>query len=173
MENYSKRPLRAERTHEINQRAAKHLNSAFAASRLVDITADGIEVYLRDRLRQRIRIKSSLGFREGNVLQPATVHQEFRALRRMLNVAVRKKLLPANPGAGLEFPGRVKGMFRPHYVSWSEQKGIEQRAQTQLMNIVRISRRQVCGFTRNLCCRFSKRRDPFLSCFSKPIPPFK
>jgi integrase len=138
LENYSKPPLRAERTHEINQRAAKHLNSAFGASRLVDITADGIEVYLRDRLRQRIRIKSSLGIREGNVLQPATVHQEFRVLRRMLNVAVRKKLLPANPCAGVEFPVRVKGMFRPHYVSWSEQKRIEQHAQPHLRNIVRI-----------------------------------
>lgn len=138
LENYSKPPLRAERTHEINQRAAKHLNSAFGTSRLVDITADGIEVYLRDRLRQRIRIKSSLGIREGNVLQPATVHQEFRVLRRMLNVAVRKKLLPANPCAGVEFPVRVKGMFRPHYVSWSEQKRIEQHAQPHLTNIVRI-----------------------------------
>lgn len=138
LENYSKPPLRAERTHEINQRAAKHLNSAFGASRLVDITADGIEVYLRDRLRQRIRIKSSLGIREGNVLQPATVHQEFRVLRRMLNVAVRKKLLPANPCAGVEFPVRVKGIFRPHYVSWSEQKRIEQHAQPHLRNIVRI-----------------------------------
>ena len=138
LENYSKPPLRAERTHEINQRAAKHLNSAFGTSRLVDITADGIEVYLRDRLRQRIRIISSLGIREGNVLQPATVHQEFRVLRRMLNVAVRKKLLPANPCAGVEFPVRVKGMFRPHYVSWSEQKRIEQHAQPHLRNIVRI-----------------------------------
>ncbi len=59
-------------------------------------------------------------------------------LRRMLNVAVRKKLLPANPCAGVEFPVRVKGMFRPHYVSWSEQKRIEQHAQPHLRNIVRI-----------------------------------
>lgn len=35
----------------------------------------------------------------------------------MLNVAVRKKLLPANPCTGVEFPVRVKGMFRPHYAS--------------------------------------------------------
>lgn len=138
LENYSKPPLRAERTHEINRRAVKHLASVFAASRLVDITADRIEVYLRDRLRQRIRIKSLLGVREGNVLQPATVHQEFRVLRRMLNVAVRKKLLPANPCAGVEFPVRVKGLFRPHYVSWSEQKRIEQHAQPHLRNVVRI-----------------------------------
>ncbi|MGH9826032.1 MAG: tyrosine-type recombinase/integrase, partial [Blastocatellia bacterium] len=138
LENYSKPPMRAEKTHKINERAAKHLNSMFASSRLVDVTADHVELYLRDRLRQRVRIKSSLGVRERNLLQPATVHQEFRVLRRMLNVAVRKKLLPANPCAGVEFPVRVKGLFRPHYVSWSEQKRIEQHAQPHLRNIVRI-----------------------------------
>jgi hypothetical protein len=138
LENYSKPPMRAEKIHEINARAAKHLNSAFGTSRLVDITADHVELYLRDRLRQRVRIKSSLGIRERNLLQPATVHQEFRVLRRMLNVAVRKKLLPANPCAGVEFPVRVKGLFRPHYVSWSEQQRIEQHGQPHLRNIVRI-----------------------------------
>ncbi|MHB8413592.1 MAG: tyrosine-type recombinase/integrase [Candidatus Acidiferrales bacterium] len=138
LDNYSKPPMRAEKTHEINERAAKHLKSAFGTSTLVDITADHVELYLRDRLRQRVRIKSSLGIRERDVLQPATVHQEFRVLRRMLNVAVRKKLLPANPCAGVEFPVRVKGLFRPHYVSWSEQKRIEQHAQPHLRNIVRI-----------------------------------
>jgi integrase len=56
----------------------------------------------------------------------------------MLNVAVRKKLLPANPCSGVEFHVRVKGLFRPHYVSWSEQKRIEQHAPAHLRNIVRI-----------------------------------
>jgi integrase len=138
LENYSKPPLRAQKTHEVNQRAAKHLKSSMGASTLVDITADSVELYLRDRLRQRVRIKSSLGVKEMNALQPATVHQEFRVLRRMLNVAVRKRLLPANPCAGVEFPVRVKGLFRPHYVGWSEQKRIEQHAQPHLRNIVRI-----------------------------------
>ncbi len=55
----------------------------------------------------------------------------------MLNVAVRKKLLPSDPCAGMEFPVTVKGLFRPHYVSWSEQK-IEARAREYLRNIVRI-----------------------------------
>src|ERR1700756_5195596 len=96
LENYSKPPLRAESTHEINMRVTKHLKPVFGMSKLVDITADKIELYLRRRLRQRIQIKTALGYREGNVLQAATVHQEFRVLRRMLNVAVRKKLLLAN-----------------------------------------------------------------------------
>jgi hypothetical protein len=34
---------------------------------------------LRRRLRRRIRIKTGLGYREGSILQAATVHQEFRA----------------------------------------------------------------------------------------------
>jgi len=138
LETYSKPPMRAEKTHEINLRAVKHLKCAFASSSLVDLTADHVEIYLRDRLRQRVRIKSSTGFREKGVLQPATVHQEFRVLRRVLNVAVRKRLLPANPCSGVEFPVRVKGLFRPHYVSWSEQKRIELHAQPHLRNIVRI-----------------------------------
>ena len=62
------------------------------------------------------------GVVERDRLKPATVHQELRVLRRMLNVAVRKKLLPANPCAGVEFPVTVKGLFRPHYMTWSEQQ---------------------------------------------------
>jgi integrase len=138
LENYSKPPLRAESTHEINMRVAKHLKPVFGMSKLVDITADKIELYLRRRLRQRIQIKTALGFREGSVLQAATVHQEFRVLRRMLNVAVRKKLLLANPCSGVEFPVRVKGLFRPHYMSWSEQQRIQAHAPEHLRNIITI-----------------------------------
>ena len=61
------------------------------------------------------------------LVKPSTVHQEYRVLRRMLNVAVRKKLLVANPCSGVEFPVRVKGLFRPHYMTWSEQEKIEAR----------------------------------------------
>jgi len=138
LENYSKPPLRAESTHEVNVRVTKHLKPIFGTSKLADITADKIELYLRRRLRQRIRIKTALGYREGSVLQAATVHQEFRVLRRMLNVAVRKKLLFANPCSGVEFPVRVRGLFRPHYVSWSEQQRIQTHAPEHLRNIVTI-----------------------------------
>lgn len=138
LENYSKPPLRAESTHEINMRVTKHLKPVFGMSKLVDITADKVELYLRRRLRQRIQIKTALGYREGNVLQAATVHQEFRVLRRMLNVAVRKKLLLANPCSGVEFPVRVKGLFRPHYMSWSEQQRIQAHAPEHLRNIITI-----------------------------------
>ena len=56
----------------------------------------------------------------------------------MLNVAVRKKLLAANPCSGVEFPVAVKGLFRPHYVYWSEQRQIEFHAPPYLRNMVQI-----------------------------------
>ena len=59
-------------------------------------------------------------------------------LRRILNVAVRRKLLPSNPCWGVEFPVAVKGLFRPHYVTWSEQQHIEREAPGYLRNVVRI-----------------------------------
>lgn len=138
LENYSKPPVRAEKTHATNNRCVKHLKSAFGTSRLVDITADAIEQYLRDRLRQRVRIKASNGYKQAGLLKATTVHQEFRVLRRMLNVAVRKKLLVANPCSGVEFPVTIKGLFRPHYVTWSEQQRIESQAPQHLRNVVQI-----------------------------------
>ena len=72
------------------------------------------------------------------LLKSTTMHQEFRVLRRMLNIAVRKKLLAANPCSGVEFPVAVKGLFRPHYVTWSEQERIESHGPEYLRNIVQI-----------------------------------
>src|SRR5438445_7960275 len=138
LENYSKPPVRAEKTHEANERCIKHLKPAFGTSRLVDITADSIDLYLRERLRQRVRVKVKLGYKLLGAIKSTTIHQEFRVLRRMLNVAVRKKLLPANPCSGAEFPVAVKGLFRPHYLTWSEQQKLEIHAPEYLRNIVRI-----------------------------------
>ncbi|MGB8582073.1 MAG: tyrosine-type recombinase/integrase [Candidatus Sulfotelmatobacter sp.] len=138
LENYSKPPLRAPKTHEANMRCATHLKAAFPSRKLVEVTADAIEDYLRHRLRQRVRVKLTGGFREKGLLKSTTVHQEFRVLRRMLNVAVRKKLLAANPCSGVEFPVAVKGLFRPHYVTWSEQQRIEFHGPEYMKNAVQI-----------------------------------
>jgi integrase len=89
-------------------------------------------------LRARVRRKTLTGVIEKGILKPSTVHQEFRVVRRMLNVAVRKRLLPSNPCWGVEFPVAVKGLFRPHYMSWSEQQKIEANAPAPLRNAVRI-----------------------------------
>jgi integrase len=138
LESYSKPPVREQKTHTANLRAATHLKGAFATRRLVDVTTDEIEHYLRVRLRQRVRFKTSTGYIERGLLKPTTVHQEFRVLRRILNVAVRKKLLAINPCSTVEFPVVVKGLFRPHYVSWTEQQNIEFHSPAHLRNIVRI-----------------------------------
>ncbi|HET6929167.1 MAG TPA: tyrosine-type recombinase/integrase [Candidatus Acidoferrum sp.] len=138
LENYSKPPMRAEKTHEANQRCIKHLKVAFGTTLLVDITADSIDIYLRERLRDRVIVKTKLGYKQLGTVKSTTIHQEFRVLRRMLNVAVRKKLLAANPCSGVEFPVAVRGLFRPHYVSWSEQQKIESHAPQYLRNVVRI-----------------------------------
>ncbi len=138
LETYSKPPMRAAKTHEVNGRCIMHLKTALGMSKLGDITADSIESYLRDRLRQRVRVKVKIGYRQLGLIKSTTVHQEFRVLRRMLNVAVRKRLLLANPCSGVEFPVAVKGLFRPHYVTWSEQQRIESHASECLRNAVRI-----------------------------------
>ena len=103
-----------------------------------DLTADDVELYLRRRLQDRVPVRTAAGVVQRGRLKPATVHQELRVLRRMLNVAVRKKLLPANPCLGVEFPVKVKGLFRPHYMSWSEQQRVELQAPEYLQNIIRI-----------------------------------
>ena len=138
LENFTEPPFRAPKTHEINQRALKHLRKMFERTKLAGLTADDIEHYLRQRLKQRVMVKAKVGFVQKGVLKATTVHQELRVLRRMLNVAVRKKFLFANPCAGVEFPARVDGLFRPHYVTWSEQQKIELRAPEYLRNVIRI-----------------------------------
>lgn len=138
LENYSKPPLRTPKTHEANVRGVMHLVKAFGDQMLTEITSDSIEGYLRYRLRQRAKRKTKAGIVEKGLLKPSTVHQELRVLRRMLNLAVRKRLLPSNPCWGVEFPVAVKGLFRPHYVSWSEQQRIEAEAPSYLRNVVRI-----------------------------------
>jgi integrase len=138
LENYSKPPLRSPKTHEANCRAVKHLKRAFGEWKLAELSADAIEDRLRRRLHERVRRKTRAGVVERGEVKASTVHQEFRVLRRILNVAVRRKLLPANPCAGVEFPVAVRGLFRPHYMSWSEQQRIEEVAQDYVRNAIRI-----------------------------------
>jgi integrase len=138
LENFSKPPFRASKTHEVNERALKHLRKMFENTKLAELTADDIEGFLRRRLKQRVQVKAKDGFVEKGLLKATTVHQELRVLRRMLNVAVRKKFLFANPCSGVEFPARVDGLFRPHYVMWSEQQKIEFAAPEYLRNVIRI-----------------------------------
>jgi len=137
-ENYSKPPIRAIKTHEVNENALKTLRPMFGSMKLTEIDATGIEIHIRNRLKQRKRVRRKSGVVELGLLKPATVHQEFRVLRRILSVAVKKKLCPANPCAGVEFPVILKGLFRPHYMTWSEQQKIEECSPVYLRNLIRI-----------------------------------
>ncbi len=105
---------------------------------MAEIDAAQIEFHLRSRLQQRRRVRRKSGIVELGTLRPATIHQEFRVLRRIFSVAVKKKLCPANPCAGVEFPAILKGLFRPHYTTWSEQQWIELHAPVYLRNVIRI-----------------------------------
>ncbi len=136
--NYSSPPIRAAKTHEANENALKTLRPAFGCSKLLEIDATQIEFHLRARLQQKRRVRRKSGIVELGTLKATTVHQEFRVLRRIFSVAVRKKLVPTNPCAAVEFPVMVKGLFRPHYMTWSEQETIEQKAPAYLRNVIRI-----------------------------------
>ncbi len=103
-----------------------------------EVNGDDIEGYLRGRLRATKRVKTKTGFRELGVVKPTTVHQEFRVLSRVLNVATKKKLIAANPCNAVEFPVTVNGLFRPHYMTWSEQQQIERHGPNYLRNVIRI-----------------------------------
>lgn len=138
LENYSKPPMRAPKTHEANVTALKHLRPVLGTLKLTEIGTEVIETYLRSRLRQRKRVRRKGGVVEAGYLKATTVHQEFRVVRRILNVAVKKKLLPANPCAAVEFPVVLKGLFRPHYMTWTEQQQIEFHARPYLRNVIRI-----------------------------------
>jgi len=125
-------------THQANIVALKHLKPEFDNQRLSEIDADQIEGYLRSRLRQRNRVRTVTGYRELGIVKPTTVHQEFRVLRRIFSVAVKKKLCPVNPCSAVEFPTSLKGLFRPHRVSWSEQQRIESHAPRYHVSVIRI-----------------------------------
>ncbi len=63
-----------------------------------------IETYLRSRVQERVQI-ATLGARwQKGLVKPSPVHQEFRVLRRMLNVAVRKNLLLRKAARGMRSP---------------------------------------------------------------------
>jgi len=92
----------------------KHLRATFGSWRLVDVTADDVEQYLRARLKKRALVKTKGGFRELGILKTTTVHQEFRVLRRALNVAVPTALRDLVEQQMIEFhaPAHLRNVVR-------------------------------------------------------------
>jgi len=157
--NYSQPPIRAEKTHEANETALKSLRPVLGDLKLTDIDADVLEAHLRKRLEAKRHVQRKGGVAELGTLKATTVHQEFRVLRRILNVAVKKKLLHTNPCLGVEFPVMVKGLFRPHYMTWSEQQQIEANAPQYLRNVIRIITETGLRVYKELICMEKKQVD--------------
>jgi integrase len=139
LENRSKPPFRTQSTHLQNLNAVGMLKRTFGSTRLLDITAEAVEQYLRRRLSEGRRCHTKLGLEHRGTLKPATVHQEFRVLRRILNVAVSQRRLTQNPCSLVEFPASVtKTTRKPHYMTASEQERIEMCAPSHLRNAIVI-----------------------------------
>ena len=157
--NYSKPPMRAVKTHEANENALKTLRPVFGTSKLADIDATQIESHLRNRLQQKRHARRKAGIVERALLKPASVHQEFRVLRRILSVALKKKLVPVNPCSAVEFPVIVKDLFRPHYMTWSEQVKIEKHAPAYLRNVIRVITETGLRVYKELACMKKEQVD--------------
>ena len=137
--NRSQPPFRSEKTHLQHLGALKFLRPRFGKNKLSEITVEEIESYLMTRLNTGKRVHTKLGLQLRGRLKPATVHQEFRILRRILNVAVKKQRLAVNPCFSVEFPVPLAGTTRkPHYLSASEQVRLEACAPVYLRNIIVI-----------------------------------
>jgi hypothetical protein len=54
-------PIRAQKTHEANERAGLHLKNVFGNRPVGDLTADDIELYVRRRLQARVQFKTANG----------------------------------------------------------------------------------------------------------------
>jgi len=150
--HYSKPPIRAAKTHGANENALKTLRPVFGTSKLAEVDATLIEMHLRNRLQQKRHVRRKGGIVELGTLKPTSVHQEFRILRRIFSVAVKKKLVQGNPCAAVEFPVMVKGLFRPHYMTWSEQAEIEKHAPAYLRNVIRIITETGLRIYKELAC---------------------
>ncbi len=139
LENRSQPPFRSEQTHRQNLSALKFLRPRFGKNKLSDITPEEIKSYLMTRLNTGKRVYTKSGLQLRGRLKPATVHQELRILRRILNVAVKKRRLAVNPCNGVEFPVPLAGTTRkPHYLTASEQVRLEACAPVCLRNIIVI-----------------------------------
>ena len=139
LERRSKPPFRAEKTHLQNLRVVGLLKPVFSDQRLSDITPEAIEHYLSERLKSGKKVRTKLEVQYRGTIRPMTVHQEFRVLRRILNVAVKQKRLTTNPCSAVEFPASVKNTTRkPHYMTGTQQKHIEFFAPDHLKNVIRI-----------------------------------
>ena len=135
----SRPPFRALKTHEVNERALKHLRKMFENTKLAELTADDIEGFLRRRLKQRVQVKSKKWIRGEGPVEGNDGPSGIASVASHVECGGPQEIpVCCNPCSGVEFPARVDGLFRPHYVAWSEQQKIEFAAPEYLRNVIRI-----------------------------------
>jgi hypothetical protein len=140
LERRSRPPFRSAGNHQQNLNAMKFLRPVFGEIALSDIAAEAIADYLAERPRSGRRIHTNRGLELRGNIKPATVHQEFRILSHVLNVAVKQKRLSDNPCRAVEFPVSVaKSTRKPHYMTANEQMKIAFAAPNYLRNLVVIA----------------------------------
>lgn len=139
LERRSKPPYRTEKTHRENLNALKSLRPVLGPYPLSEINPQAIEQHIERRLCSGRRVQTKFGIQYRGKLKPATVHQEFRVLRRILNVAVQQKRLAVNPCKSVEFPVSLRlAASKPHYMAASEQERVEFFAPGHLRDAVAI-----------------------------------
>lgn len=139
LERRSKPPYRSHNTHQQNLNAVKLLRPVFGSLLLSEITPEAVEDYIETRLGEGRRVHTKDGLIRRGKIKPATVHQEFRVLTHILNMAIRQKKLEFNPCMLVEFPVSVKNSTRkPHYMTLSEQERIEVVAPSYLRHVIVI-----------------------------------
>ena len=103
LEKRSKPPFRSQKTHLMNINAIKLFDLPSAARAFRYLAGGDRELF---EASTQIWKAGSHGVRHQfrGKLKPMTVHQEFRVLSRILNVAVKQKRLASNPCTAVEFP---------------------------------------------------------------------
>ena len=133
LENYSKPPIRAQGTYEVNENALKSLRPVFGPMKLTEIgcnpTAPSAEAAQAcpSEGRNRGARTFTTCYRASGISSPSA-HPERG----------RQKEALSNPCASVEFPVILKGPFRPHFMTWSEQQAIESQAPGYFRNVIRI-----------------------------------
>jgi len=76
LDNRSKPPFRAEKTHLQNLRVVELFKLTFGNTRLVDISAEAIERHLRRRLESGRKVHTTFGVQYRGSIKAITVHQK-------------------------------------------------------------------------------------------------
>ena len=114
--------VRVKSTKKRYSSSVMYLKNSFGQARISEITPNLIEEHKASRL------KSGVG--------PATVNRDLAVLRRMLNLAARRRLIGQNPFMEVDFLNEKDCRKQPHILTYEEQKRITAVATTHLRAMI-------------------------------------